>query len=156
MLKKSNILYLSRFAIIAAVLYCIPVAFFLKNEQYSQTWLLYVGNALFLISLFVFGTIYAVKKSESTKSYNGIIVTILGVVFSCVLVFLLIFIFAPGIFNIGSSKDILQQTPAAVGTSNSQGILFFLFADAIIGNFSAGSFSALLTRSKAEEEKLPG
>ncbi len=155
MFKKPNLIYLSRFAIVSAALYCIPVIFFLKDEKYSQSWLLYLGNAIFLLSIFIFGIIYAFKEGNSTKTYNGFTVTLLGVVFSCVLVFFLIFIFAPGIFNIGSSTDVLQQTPASIAKNNNHGILFFLFADATIGNFTAGSFSAILTRSKAEEKKLP-
>lgn len=125
----------------------------MKNTR--KPWLLYLGNAIFLVCLFIFGTIYTVKEGDSTKSYNGFLVTTLGVIISCIFIFLLIFIFAPGIFNIGHTQGVLQQTPATFSKNNKQGVLFILFANSIIGNFTAGTFSAILTRSKAEEKKLP-
>jgi hypothetical protein len=153
--KKKSILYLSRFAIIAAILYCIPVIFFLKSEKFSQTWLLYLGNALFLFCLFIFGILYGSKNNNLSKRYNGFTVTILGVIFSCILIFVLIFIFAPGIFNIGSSNGVLQQTPAAITKKNNHGIIFILFADAIIGNVTAGSFSTVFAKSESADKSLP-
>ena len=64
-------------------------------------------------------------------------------------------IFAPGVFGIGSSRDVVRQTPAAISKNNGHGLLFMMLADAIIINFCAGTFSAVMTRSKNEEKKLP-
>ena len=153
--NKKSILYLSRFAIIAAILYCIPVIFFLKSEKFSQTWLLYVGNALFLFCLFIFGILYGSKNDNLLRRYNGFTVTILGVIFSCILVFILILIFSPDILNIGSNGGVLKQTPAAIAKKNNHGIIFILFADAIIGNVTAGSFSTVFTKSESADKSLP-
>ena len=153
---KSSIGYLSRFGIISSVLYCIPVIFFLKDQRYTDTWLLYLGSALFLMCIFIFGIIYGGKTvNQTSKVYNGSIVTILGVIFSCVLILLLTFIFAPGVLGIGSAPDILEHTPPAVSKTNGHGLLFMMFADAIIINFCAGIFATVMTRSKNEEKKLP-
>ncbi len=153
---KSSVLYLSRFGIISAVLYCLPVILFLKDRQYTDTWLLYLGSAIFLICIFVFGIVYGGKKNvQSSKKYNGFVVTVLGVIFSCILILLLAFILAPGVFGIGSANDVLQQTPAAITKKNEHGLLFMMLGDAAIVNFCKKIFFAVMTRSKNEEKKLP-
>ena len=155
-LNKSTIAYLSRFAIISSVLYSIPVIFFLKDQRYSDTWLLYLGSAIFLMCIFIFGIVYGGKTTNQTsKKYNGFTVTTLGVIFSCILILLLTLIFAPGVFNIGPAPDVMKQTPAAIAKNNGHGLLFMMLADAIIINFCAGTFAAVMTRSKNEEKKLP-
>lgn len=155
-INRYSIAYLSRFGIISSVLYSIPVIFFLKDQRYTDTWLLYLGSAIFLMSTFIFGIVYGGKTTnQNSKKYNGFIVTTLGVIFSCILVLLLTLIFAPGIFDIGSAHDELMQTPAAISKNNGHGLLFMMLADAIIINFCAGTFAAVMTRSKNEEKKLP-
>ena len=156
MFNKSSISYLSRFGIIASILYCIPVIFFIKDHRFADTWLLYLGSGIFLVTIFAFGIIYGGKtNSQPSKLYNGFVVTTLGVIFSCILILLLTLIFAPGVFGIGSDSDIVRQTPAAISKNNAHGLLFMMLADAVIINFSAGTFSAVMTRSKNEEKKLP-
>lgn len=153
---KSNIIYLSRFGIAAAILYTIPLIFFLKDKRFSDTWLLYLASALFMMCIFVFGILYAGKNhADSSQMYNGFIVAILGVIFSCILILLLTLLLTPDVFGIGSANDTLKQTPPAMSKTGTHGILFEMLADALIINFCAGIFSAVMTRSKAEERKLP-
>jgi hypothetical protein len=156
MLKRSSIFYLSRFGIFSAVLYCIPVIFFLKDKKFSDTWLLFLGNALFLFSIFIFGAIYSRKKNnKASKVFNGFAVTFAGVIFSCILILLLTLVFAPNVYHIGSSNEVLQQTPAAITKKNEHGLLFIMLANALIGNFFAGTFATTIAKSSAEKEKLP-
>ena len=71
-----------KFGIIASILYCIPVIFFIKDHRYADTWLLYLGSAIFLMCIFVFGIIYGGKMNDRpSKVYNGFIVTTLGLFF---------------------------------------------------------------------------
>lgn len=156
MANKSRILYLSRFGFVASILYSIPLIFFLKDRRFSDTWLLYLGSAIFLMCLFVFGTMYTGKKNkEAYKNYNGFTVTILGVIFSCILILLLTLFLAPDVFGLGSANSVLKQTPPAIATTGNQGILFVMLADALIVNFCAGMFAAVMTKGKSEENKLP-
>lgn len=152
---KSSIIYLSRFGIVAAVLYSVPLIFFLKDRRFSDTWLLYLGSALFLMCIFTFGILYAGKNADPPKVYNGFTVSILGVIFSCILILLLTLLFAPDVFGIGSANDVLKQTPPAITSTGTHGILFEMLANAFIINFCAGIFAAVMTRSKSEERKLP-
>ena len=154
--NKSSLLYLSRFGIISSVLYCIPVVLFLRDERYTETWLLYLGSAIFLVCIFSFGLMYGGKKNDDpNKIYNGFVVTTLGVIFSCILILLLTLVFAPGVFNIGSANDVLRQTPAALSKNAGHGLLFSMLTNAIIVNFSAGTFASVMARGKNAENKLP-
>ncbi len=153
---KPSTLYLSRFGIVLAIAYTIPVIFFLKDRRFSDVWLLYLGSAIFLFLSFVFGIIFGSKnKDNPQKKYNGFTVTIIGVIFSVVLILILTLILAPDVYGIGSANDVLHQTPPAITTSGNHGILFMMLADAIIINFAAGTFSAVIAKSKNEEKKLP-
>ncbi len=72
MLNKSSILSLSRFGIISSILYSIPVIFFLKDQRYNDTWFLYLGNAVFLICIFIFGIVYGGKKiNQASKNSSA-------------------------------------------------------------------------------------
>ncbi len=154
--NKSSLIYLSRFAIVPAVLYSVPVLFFLKDRRFSDTWLLYVGSALFLCCIFVFGIMYGGKVSDVRgHSYNGFTVTILGVIFSCIFILLLSLIIIPEVFHFGSGNDALQQTPAAISKSGTHGILFILLANALIINFCAGIFATIMAKGKNAENSLP-
>lgn len=154
--NKSSIIYLSRFAIIPSVLYSVPVLFFLRDRRFSETWLLYVGSALFLCCIFAFGIIYGGKISNTPEhSYNGFVVTILGVIFSCIFILLLSLIITPEVFHLGSANDTLQQTPAAITKSGTHGILFILLANALIINFCGGIFSTVMAKGKNAENNLP-
>ena len=154
-LNKSSINYLSRFGIISSVLYCIPVVFFLRDQRYTDTWLLYLGSAIFLICIFIFGIVYGGElPGETSKVYNGVTVTGPVIIFSCILILLLTLILAPGVFDIGSARDEVRQTPAAISKNGTHGLLFMVLADAIIINFCEGTFATVMTRSKNEEKKL--
>ena len=156
MAGKSNISYLSRFGIVSAIIYCIPVIFFLKDRRFSDTWLLYLGSALFLVITFVFGIVYGSRKiDDPAKAYNGFIVTILGVIACVILVLLLTLILTPDVYGIGSANDVLKQTPAALTKNGNHGILFIMLANAAIVNFAAGAFSAVMSRGKNAENRLP-
>jgi hypothetical protein len=155
MADRSSIFYLSRFGIVLAIIYCIPVIVFLEAHTFSDIWLLYLGSALFLVFSCAFGIIYGSKNKNNPRiKYNGFTVAILGVIFSCILVLLLTLILAPDIYGIGSPY-IFQETPPAIGKNWTGRVLFIMLADAIIVNFAAGTFSAVMAKGKNEENKLP-
>ena len=149
--------YLIKYGILPAIFYTIPLAIFVKDEKFSETWLLYLGNALFLCYIFIFGIFYAKQQNIKISPINAALaVTLMGVIFSCVLAIATVFIFAPGWFNIGSSNQVLKNTPAALPDKHSHGAIFILFANVIIGNFAAGSFSSVLSAGATKQIKTPG
>lgn len=147
--------YLGKYSIVPAVLYIIPVILYLREETFSQTWLLYVGNALFLCYVFAFEILFfndqAITKSPVSA---GLAVTITGIIISCLLVILCAFIFTPALFHLGTAGNGLTNKPPALAQKGE--IWFILFASAIIGNIAAGAFSSVLSGAVLKQKNMPG
>jgi hypothetical protein len=78
--------------------------------------------------------------------YAGDIVSVLGILISCLVLLVIIFTIKPSFFHAG------LQTGGSAGT----GLMnpgFSLFLNAVIGNISAGSFASIIT-SYASRSKL--
>ncbi len=144
---KENFSHFYKYAIAPAFLYAIPVLFFIREDIYNDTWLLYLGNGIFLVCMFILGAIYNSKKNTNISiTYNGWVITIIGIIFSCILIILLLILFDPSAFNINLNSGALQHTPAAMSHRTSFGLFFVLFASAIIGNLCAGTFATLIAK----------
>ena len=153
MLKRIP-LHFIKYSILPAILYIIPLIIFILDETFSETWLLYVGNALFLFYIFAFGVYYGKQQNNRTSPLSaGLAVTLIGIIFTCILVLVVIFVLAPGVFHIGSSHPI-EDTPAALPNKNSHGVIFMLFSSATIGNFAAGSVSSVLAAGATKHTKM--
>lgn len=136
------------YGLLAAVVYCIPVVVFLTNPEYSQGWLLYLGNLLFLFPIIVFLYAFNKKRTENAGTIAmltaGHITTVGGVVIACVLAFLLLVIMVPGYLSAGTTEKVLTGEPANITSDKTRGLSFMVFATAIIGNFAAGSFASII------------
>jgi hypothetical protein len=53
-------------------------------------------------------------------------------------------IFVPDIFGSGKSETLLSNAPAETGTGKTNGLVFILYMNTIIGNFSGGSIASIL------------
>jgi hypothetical protein len=136
------------YGLLAAVVYCIPVTVFLSDPEYSQGWLLYLGNLLFLFVIVAFLFAFNRKRSENAATLAmltaGHIATLFGIVISCVLAFLLLVIMVPGYLGAGEADKVLTNEPANITYDKTRGLSFMVFATAIIGNFAAGSFVSII------------
>ncbi len=152
-MNKDTFSTLGKYAVLPAILYCIPAIFFIKDDTFSQAWLLYLGNALFLIYIFIFVLWYQRGSDKNASGLNaGFSVTFIGIFFSCMLTLICIFIFAPGLFDIGSS-EVLNNTPPALPSKYDHGVLLMLFADIVIGNVVAGSFGSVMASASMRRNK---
>ena len=128
--------------LIGALLYCVPVYYFIHISKYSAIWLLYLGNGLFLAFIFIMtGFVFKTSKPLIT----GHIITLASIILSCMIIVIIILLFSPGAFDVGTSEKILLQTPPGITQNNTHGMLLVLFANAVIGNFAAGSFATIIT-----------
>ena len=137
------------YALASAILFAIPALFFVKNSTYAQSWLLYLGNMLFMLPMIVFMLAFNKKRKDlgvmTSLMEAGHIATVLGVILSCLLSLLLLFIYAGGIFQANGGTDAeLDNAPAQATTGAVSGTTLFLFMDAVIGNFTAGSFITII------------
>jgi hypothetical protein len=155
MFKRGDFSILSKYAIISAVLFCIPILFFIEKGNYDNAWLLYLGNALFLASIFIWVVLgNRKKKIKSFPSFGGLKITILGVIFSCILLFLLLLVLAPQAFNHTIGNSVLHEAPPAISQKNSHSIFFMLFASATVGNVCAGLFATLIAKASSQKDQV--
>lgn len=147
MFKQHPIVSYLKFSFIAAFLYAVTVFIFIKDASFRDTWVLYIGNALFAvgITIFVFNRF---SQPEKTSTWFVIgaahITTIMGVIISCLLVALMVLILIPSVLaHHPSSSAMLANSPAQL-TGKSNGFLTICFMDAILGNVFAGFFVSIL------------
>ena len=138
MLKKFPIKSFLIYGIISSVVYLIPAIIFIERETYASIWLLFLGNAFFLCSVFTFMLVYKKPSDKNTVKlfmlYAGHIVSVLGIVISCVLLLVIVLIIKPSLFHAGVQN-----------ISGGTNLAFSLFVNAVIGNISAGSFASIIT-----------
>ncbi len=135
MFSKNGVLSFSLiYATIAAIAFCIPCLFFLMNTEFSQLWLLYLGNALFLgcmiIAVLAFSRRFGGNVTTKSLLVSGHVITLMGVLIASIITLIMLLILIPELFKSAPSGEILERKPA-----NSNNILFVLALNTIVGNF---------------------
>ena len=151
------------YGLLGAVVYCIPVTIFLSDPEYTQGWLLYLGNLFFLFAIVAFVYNFNKKRSENAGTLvmlaAGHIATLMGIIISCILAFVLLVIMVPGYLEPGTTGKVLTGEPANTVYDKTRGLGFMVFATAIIGNLSAGSFVSIIfpfaLKADQTREKVP-
>jgi hypothetical protein len=148
MFKGVNIKRVLQYAVIAAVLFSIPLFFYVRTATYRSSWLLYVGSFLFfiVIVLFTLRDNQAKGGNASTVSmvYASHIATIVGVILCCIMCFVFLSVLIPGYLSEGPAKVVSPDTPINEIHDKTNGLSFRSFAGALILNFSFGSFASIL------------
>ena len=157
MLKKDQLLHYLKYSIIAAVLYLISVFIFLYTDNYSQIYILYIGNIIFGIVMAVLVLNFNKKRDQNASPKMmiaaGHIATVMGVLISVVVVFILLAIMKPvGYATVSqTTKELAKPTPGLEG--NGHALLFILIMDTIFGNVGAGSFVSFLLPNTAKSDQ---
>lgn len=133
-----------RSALIAAILFVIPVFFYLKFPGYGDTWLVYLGSFLFFLVIVIhvlfFNKVRGENANTVTMVFASHMVTILGVIFACLFSFILLTIMVPGYLNHGPAGKVTPDTPANEIFDKTNGLSFRIFMGASLMNFAFGSF----------------
>lgn len=157
MFTKNQILSYLKYSIVAGVLYLISVGIFLWLDSYTQTYILYIGNMVFAAVLVVFILNFNRKrdKNASTKMMiaAGHITTVMGVLLSCIGVFILLAIMKPSGYMAVSHTASELSKPAPALMENSHALMFVLFMDAVFGNVAGGSFVSFLLSNTAKRDQ---
>ena len=152
-MNRSSFIKHSKYGILPAALFCVPIIFFIRDEQFSQAWLLYLGNALFLTCIFIFVLTRPKTGGEKISPLNaGFSATFAGIMFSIILTIICILIFAPGLFDIGANQ-VLRDTPPSLTSNYDHGVLLMLLADIVVGNVVAGSFASVMASASMRRNK---
>jgi hypothetical protein len=146
-----------KYSVLAAVLFCVTVFIFLKDSTFEGTWWLYVGNALFGVAIALFMLWFNKTKREDASSSSlvmaGHITTVMGIIISCVLSYILLIMLVPGLFQSGEANTAVEGAPATVDTGKTDGLVFIVFMNAIVGNVCTGSFISLILGYSAKRDQ---
>ena len=138
MFKNHHLSRYAGYASAAAALFCPFAAVYIIRAKFPDTWILYIGNILFGLTVCFFIFHYNKKRREGASSIKmltaGHIVTVMGILISCVVCALLLLIFL---------RHGLQRAPGQV-VSNPRDLIFIVFMNTIVGNISTGSFASIL------------
>jgi hypothetical protein len=163
MLKKLNKKATLITGIIAGILFCIPAFIYIRSANYENTWMLYMGSFLFMIAVWIHTMIESKRRddNESTvalmfASHMG---TMVGIVVSCILCFLLLSLFVPGYLSSSHPKTLVEE-PANIIHDKTDGLSFNVFMAATVVNFSVGSFTAIvlpfmLKKNQTRDPRVP-
>ncbi len=154
-------IYLS-FAVAAALVYLIPVYFFITKADYTRSWLLYLGNFLFMIVIGVF-LFFISRVRLKNNGMFGLMFTgekqvLRSTALALLLSLILLVILVPGLLESGVAGKVIINKPANTIHDKTNGLDFMVIANAIIGNISSGSFASIilppsLTKKSPEEIK---
>ena len=147
MFKNHSIKSYLVYSVIAALLYSVVAYLFIRNQTFSSSWILYIGNALFGCCIAVFIILYNKKRKENagtgTMIAAGHMVTVMGVIIACI-ISLVLFLLMSDISHPLQQTDVLNNVPPQMESGKRNQFLLSLFVNAVIGNVSAGSFISLI------------
>ncbi|MEP6674792.1 MAG: hypothetical protein ABJA78_06545 [Ferruginibacter sp.] len=134
---------------IAAVLYMIPVWFFLADAEYKNLYYLFIGIALFMLTILCYAYKLVYRPYERKRSVAmltaGHLATISGIAIALLLVLISVLIFFPHLSIPLPADSILKGAPATLQPHRPSGLLFMLLAVTAIGNAGVGSFISVAT-----------
>ncbi len=147
-MEKQEVLPVITYAVIAALMYIIPMAVFMQYESFVKTWILYLGCFLFGIPIAIYMVRLTKNRKIRTKTTSmlirGHLVTITGIVICAVAVLVALLIDVPNIFTSQQAETVLTRAPPQMQDGETNGLVLILFMTAVIGNFTAGSFFSII------------
>jgi carbon starvation protein CstA len=157
MFKKEYLFSYFIFGLLAAIAFCIPVMFYLRTPEFKDTWLLFLGNAFFLVVISVYILLLNKRNNENASTQNlnaaGHVVSIVGVVLACIISFILLILVVPDLFSSGTSDTVMEGSHTTTAGGRTDGLVFMLYMCAIIGNFAAGSFASIILPYAAKKNQ---
>jgi cobalamin synthase len=135
------------YGFIAALLYIIPVWYYLYEASYRNGWVVYIGSIFFMFVIMLYSFKLSRRKPEYKSSWMMIVAAhsavMAGIILSVVLTFCLCLLYIPGFLTGHSPSDFLQYAPAGLNNKNIDTVMQ-VFVPATIENFGAGGFMAVL------------
>lgn len=157
MFSKQQILSYLKYAIPAAIVYCIMAGIFLYNDTYILSYLLYIGNMLFGIVILLFLLNFNKKRAKNSKAKYmtaaGHITAVIGILLSCIIIFILLAIMHPAGYESVSPTANELAKPAAGLKGDTHALIYVLFMDAVFGNIGIGSFLSFMLPFTAKSDQ---
>lgn len=148
MFRRINFRNSFRSAFIAALLFAVPVFFYLKDTTYGSNWLIYLGSFFFFLVIVLhtifFNKVRGGNANTITMVFASHVVTVMGVVLSCLFVFILLVTMVPGYLEAGPAGKATPDTPPNEVFDKTNGLSFRIFMGASLINFIFGSFVGIV------------
>ena len=148
MFSKINVYRTFVSGFIAALAFSIPAYFFISDDKYANSWLLYVGSFLFMIVIGVHTIRESNKRSENESTlalaFLSHVGTVTGIMISVLFCFILLSLLVPGYLDAGNADRLLNGEPVNTIRDKTDGLSFEVFFAATVINFSVGSFTGII------------
>ncbi|HMG82245.1 MAG TPA: hypothetical protein VK559_04350 [Ferruginibacter sp.] len=146
---KQHITEYFLFGLLAAVVYTIPVIFFLHSDKYENFYYLYIGSGLFMGAIF-YHTYRLVdrpydKSRAVSMMLSGLLTTVVGVIIASILVSISVFVFFPDLFSTQPVINMVQGAPIVAQPKYPVNLLVMILGVTIIMNTLIGAFVAVMT-----------
>jgi len=132
---------------LAAILFAVPVWYFLYKADYLNSWMVYSGSIFFMFVIILYCIKLSKREPEYQSTWMMVIVShfavLTGIVLSVILSLILCFIYIPDFMTGHSSSSFLENAPTYANPKNI-GTLFQIFIPATVENFGVGGFIAVL------------
>lgn len=146
-----------KYSILPSIIASVPMVFFIRDPTFSQTWLLYLGDAFFLFSMIV--VMLVLSKNAQNNAGTGALliaghtITISSIILICVITFIMLLIYIPDLLITGNTQKALKQTPPNMVLDKTHGLMFVLFMNAVFGTGTAGSFASIIMSYTMKREQ---
>jgi hypothetical protein len=148
MFKRIDVWINLRNGIIAGVLFSICVFAYIRETDYIDSWLVYVGSFLFfvviVIDILLFNNRRGKNANTVTMIFSSHVTTIIGVLAACIISFILLSFLVPGYYGSGQTEVAAQDAPTNTIHDKTNGLSWRVFMGATIFNFSLGSFAGII------------
>lgn len=146
-----------KYSILPSIIASVPMVFFIRDSTFSQTWLLYLGDAFFLFSMIVIMLILS-KNAQNNAGTGALLIaghaiTIFSIILICVITFIMLLIYIPDLLIAGNTQKALKQTPSNMVLDKTHGLMFVLFMNAVFGTGTAGSFASIIMSYSMKREQ---
>lgn len=151
MFKSSFLNIYLGFAFAASLVYSIPVYFFITEADYTKSWLLYLGNFLFMVVISIY--IFFIKRfRQKNPGMFGLMLTgekqvLRSTIMALLISLILLVILIPGLLESGIAGRVITNKPANTIHDKTNGLDIMVIANSVIGNISSGSFASVILAS---------
>lgn len=148
---------------VAALLFVLPVWYFLMRADYAQSWVVYSGCILFMFVIMLYAMRLIHRRQDHTSAVTmllaGHLCVLTGILLSVLFSGILCFLYIPGFLSGHSADGFLTHAPEGLNRNNT-GTVFQVFFPAVLGNLGAGSFmsviiSYVLKPNQTEDKPAP-
>jgi hypothetical protein len=146
-----------KYAVLPSAIASVPTIFFIQDSTFSQTWLLYLGDAFFLCSMIV--VMLILSKNAHHEAGTGALliaghaITIFSIILICLIAFIMLLVYVPDLLIAGNTHKALKQTPANIVLDKTHGLMFILFMNGVFGTGTAGSFASIMMSYTMKREQ---